>query len=83
MTSNIDIHQTANELIKQHGDDAPIHAAMRVDELLDAGLENQYEPFGNVRLGAAAGGVAGLGLGAKEYLDDQTNTVEHCLRSRG
>jgi len=56
---------------------------MRADELLNAGLENQYEPFGNVRLGAAAGGVAGLGLGAKEYLDDQTNTVEHCLRSRG
>ena len=32
-----DIYQTANELIKQHGDDAPIHAAMRADELLDAG----------------------------------------------
>ena len=37
MTANIDIYQTANELIKQHGDDAPIHAAMRADELLDAG----------------------------------------------
>ena len=37
MTSNIDIYQTANELIKQHGDDAPIHAAMRADELLEAG----------------------------------------------
>ena len=37
MTSNIDIYQTANELIKQHGEDAPIHAAMRADELLDAG----------------------------------------------
>ena len=37
MTSNIDIYQTANELIKQHGDDAPIHAAMRADELLNAG----------------------------------------------
>ena len=80
---NIDIYQTANELIKQHGEDAPIDAAMRANDLLDVGLENQYEPFGNVRLGAAAGGVAGLGLGAKEYLDDQTNTVEHCLRSRG
>ena len=32
-----DIYRTANELIKQHGDDAPIHAAMRADELLDAG----------------------------------------------
>ena len=33
----IDIYRAANELIKQHGDDAPIHAAMRADELLDAG----------------------------------------------
>ena len=37
MTSTIDIYRTANELIKQHGDDAPIHAALRADELLDAG----------------------------------------------
>ena len=37
MTSIIDIYQTANELIKQHGDDAPIPAAMRAGELLEAG----------------------------------------------
>ena len=37
MASNIDIYRTANELIKQHGEDAPIHAAIRADELLDAG----------------------------------------------
>ena len=37
MTPNIDIYQTANELIKEHGEDAPIHVAMRADELLDAG----------------------------------------------
>ena len=37
MTSDLDIHRTANGLIKQHGEDAPIHAAMRADELLDAG----------------------------------------------
>ena len=37
MTSNLDIYRTANELIKQHGEDAPIHAAMRADELLEAG----------------------------------------------
>ena len=37
MTSNTDIYRTANELIQQHGDDAPIHAAMRADELLEAG----------------------------------------------
>ena len=33
----IDIYRTANELIKQHDEDEPIPAAMRVDELLDAG----------------------------------------------
>ena len=33
----LDIYTSANELIKQHGEDAPIHAAMRHDELLEAG----------------------------------------------
>ena len=37
MTSDLDIYRAANELIKQHGDKAPIHAAMRADELLEAG----------------------------------------------
>ena len=37
LQETIDIYRTANELIKQHGEDAPIHAAMRADELLDAG----------------------------------------------
>ena len=37
MTFDTDIYASANELIKQHGEDAPIHAAMRADELLDAG----------------------------------------------
>ncbi len=32
-----DIYRFANELIKQHGKDAPIHAAMRANELLQAG----------------------------------------------
>ncbi len=35
MTSDIDIYRSANELIKQHGEDAPIEAAMRADELLE------------------------------------------------
>ena len=34
-------------------------------------------------IGAAAGSVAGFGLGANEFLKDQTNSVAHCLRSRG
>ena len=37
MISNIDIYRTANELIKQHGDNAPIHAATRADAMLEAG----------------------------------------------
>ncbi len=37
MTSDLDIYRSANELIKQHGEDAPIHAAMRADECLAAG----------------------------------------------
>ncbi len=35
--SDLDIYRAANELIKQHGDDAAIHAAMRADELMEAG----------------------------------------------
>ncbi len=37
MTSDIDIYRSANELIEQHDEDAPIHAAMRADELMEAG----------------------------------------------
>ncbi len=37
MTSDLDIYRTAAVLIKQHGQDAPIHAAMRADVLLEAG----------------------------------------------
>ncbi len=37
VTSDLDIYRTANLLIKQHGDEAPVHTAMRADELLDSG----------------------------------------------
>jgi hypothetical protein len=37
MIPNLDIYRSANLLVKQHGNDAPIHAAMRADELLEAG----------------------------------------------
>lgn len=37
MIAEIDIYRSAKLLLDQHGDEAPIHAAMRVDELLDAG----------------------------------------------
>ena len=38
MTADLDIYRTANLFIKQYGaDGAGMHAAMRVDELLEAG----------------------------------------------
>ena len=37
MTSDLDNFRTANVLIREHGDKAGIHAAMRADELLEAG----------------------------------------------
>ena len=37
MTSDLDIYRSAQVLVKQHGQDAPIHAAMRADAMLDFG----------------------------------------------
>ncbi len=37
MTSDLDIYRSAPELIKQYGDAADIEAAMRADELMEAG----------------------------------------------
>ena len=37
MVDDLDIYRSANELIEQHGDDAPIEAAMHADELMEAG----------------------------------------------
>ncbi len=48
MVSDIDIYRTANILVKQHGEDAPIHAAMRADELLEEGDLDGYAVFKKV-----------------------------------
>ncbi len=37
MTSDLDIYRTANVLIREHGQDAPIQAAMRADAMLEKG----------------------------------------------
>ena len=37
MIPDLDIFRSANILVKRHGQGAPIHAAMRADELLDKG----------------------------------------------
>ncbi len=42
MTPDLDIYRAANLLVKQHGKDAPIHAAMRADAMLEAGDLDGY-----------------------------------------
>ncbi len=42
MVPNFDIYRRANLLVKQHGEDAPIHAAMRADAMLEAGDLDGY-----------------------------------------
>ena len=37
MTPDLDIFRAAKLLVDQHGEDAPIHAAMRADELMAMG----------------------------------------------
>ena len=39
---DLDIYRSAQVLVKRHGQDAPIHAAMRADELLEAGDLDGY-----------------------------------------
>ncbi len=37
MTSDLDIYRSTQVLVKQHGQDAPIQAAMRADAMLERG----------------------------------------------
>ena len=43
MIPDLDIYRSANLLVKQHGQDAPIHAAMRADAMLDKGDLKGYD----------------------------------------
>ncbi len=42
MIPDLDIYRSANLLVKRHGQDAPIHAAMRADAMLDKGDLDGY-----------------------------------------
>ena len=37
MTPDLDIYRSANVIMKQYGQDAPIEAAIRADKLLEVG----------------------------------------------
>ncbi len=40
--ADLDTYRSANLLVKRHGEDAPIHAAMRADAMLEAGDLDGY-----------------------------------------
>ena len=42
MIPDLDIYRSAQVLVKQHGPDAPIHAAMRADAMLNKGDLDGY-----------------------------------------
>ncbi len=42
MIPDLDIYRSANVLVKHHGQDAPIEAAMRADAMLDKGDLDGY-----------------------------------------
>ncbi len=42
MTPDLDIWRSANLLVKHHGEDAPIEAAMRADAMLEKGDLDGY-----------------------------------------
>ncbi len=42
MISDLDIYRSAQVLVKRHGQDAPIHAAMRADAMLETGDLDGY-----------------------------------------
>ena len=67
MTSDLDIYRSANELVKQHGEDAPIEAAMRADALLEKGDLGGYAVW--KRILRAVGELQGteLGTGARVH----------------
>ncbi len=43
MIPDLDIYRSAQVLVKQHGQDAPIQAAMRADAILDKGELDGYD----------------------------------------
>ncbi len=42
MIPDLDIYRSANVLVKRYGPDAPIHAAMRADAMLEKGDPDGY-----------------------------------------
>ena len=48
MIPDLDIYRSAQALVKQHGEDAPIYAAMRGDAMLEKGDLEGYAVWKNI-----------------------------------
>ncbi len=59
MIPDLDIYRSASLLVKQHGEDAPIHAAMRADANLEKGDLDGYAVWKRVL--RAVGELQGVG----------------------
>ncbi len=61
MIPDLDIYRAANLLVKQHGEDAPIEAAMRADAKLEKGDLDGYAVWSRVvrAVGELQGSVPG------------------------
>ncbi len=67
MIANLDIYRSANVLVKQHGQDAPIHAAMRADAMLEAGDLDGYAVWKRILWAVEELQRAEPGLGARVH----------------
>ncbi len=65
MIPDLDIWRSAQALVKQHGADAPIHAAMRADAMLEAGDLDGYAVWR--RILRAVEKLQGTGPGARVH----------------
>jgi len=65
MTPDLDIYRSAQVLVKRHGQDAPIHAAMRADAMLEKGDLNGYAVWKRVL--RAVEELQGVELGAQVH----------------
>ncbi len=67
MIPDLDIYRAANVIIKQHGKDAPIHAAMRADAMLEAGDLGGYAVWKRILRAMEEWGRAEPGPGGKVH----------------
>ncbi len=65
MIPDLDIYRSANVLATRHGADAPIHAAMRADAMLDKGDLDGYAVWKRVL--RAVGDLQGATHGARVH----------------